>query len=321
MKKLYPLLCSILILTAVFSCKNEPIFYAIEKEIALEKPVVLGNVLSMTQADDKLYAAAGKLYVKNSKDIRSWNEAAKPGFVIQVASDDTHLYVRDKEANLYSSPHGTSLSWTKIDTAKMLFDNNVLNASDNNALNASGKKAFAVKDNGVYELTDGRISSTVSYGGASGSSVAAEYINDASETFFSASPMFTSNRTNTLYRIVSGNIEYITDITDITDNTKWKSLSIPVMEPKSLEFYKRGGSSYLLIGTKTGVITAILNSPTSAALTTIPGDNADSCFGKSEVPFIFTFSDNIYVFSLKPDTTKDTKFWAYYPSRDNWNLE
>lgn len=307
MKKLYPLLCSILILTAVFSCKNEPIFYAIEKEIALEKPVVLGNVLSMTQADDKLYAAAGKLYVKNSTAIRSWNEAAKPGFVIQVASDNTHLYVRDKEANLYSSPHETSLSWTKIGTAKMLFDNNALNAPD--------KKAFAVKDNGVYELTNGSISVAVSSGGASGSSVAAEYINDASETFFSASPMFTSNRTDTLYRIVSGNIEYS------TNNTDWTSLSIPVMEPKSLEFYQRGGSSYLLIGTKTGVITAILNSSTSAALTTIPGDNADSCFGKSEVPFIFTFSNNIYVFSLKPDTTKDTKFWAYYPSRDNWNLE
>ena len=307
MKKLYPLLCSILILTAVFSCKNEPIFYAIEKEIALEKPVVLGNVLSMTQTEDKLYAAAGKLYSKNSADIRGWSEDIKPeGFVIRTASDSSFLYSLTSDKVLYSSVLSTELVWTKI-------DDSVVELFDNNALDSGNKRAFYTKADAIYEISGGNTGTAVSSGGASFASVTSEYING--QTYFSSSILFTSDRSSYLYRISENGIEYS------TNNTGWASLSIPVKEPKSLEFYKRGDSEYLLIGTKTGVITAILNTPTSAALTTIPGDNADSCFGKSEVPFIFTFSNNIYVFSLKPDTTKDTKFWGYYPERNNWNLE
>lgn len=311
MKKNYPLLCSILILTALFSCKNEPIFYGIEEEINLEDPVVLGNVYTVTEAGDKLYAANGKIFSKKSSDIRNWVEEPKPdGFIIRTASDSTYLYALNSENILYSSPLEESLSWVKTGEA-------ILELFDNNALNTSDKRAFAVKADAVYELTDGNLASAVSSGGASKDSLTAEFI--SGQTFFSSSIQFTSDREGFLYKIASNGIEYS------TDNSTWNLIQITIESPMSLEFYKSGTASSLLAGTKTGIVQIPLaESIPSSTGTAVPGSNADSCFGKSEVPSIFAYPFGqgiVYTASLKPEDTKSTKFWAYYPSRDNWNLE
>jgi len=71
------------------ACKIEPIFYAIEKEVPLEKAVIKGNLYAMTEFDGKLYAASGSLYVKDINEERGWKAvSAPPGFIIRVASDE-----------------------------------------------------------------------------------------------------------------------------------------------------------------------------------------------------------------------------------------
>ncbi|HOE07393.1 MAG TPA: hypothetical protein PLV89_00830 [Treponemataceae bacterium] len=311
MKKLYPLLCSILILTAVFSCKNEPIFYGIDKEINLEDPVVLGIVYTITEAGDKLYAANGKIFSKKSSDLRAWAEESKPeGFIIRTAADSTYLYALNSENILFSTPIAGSPVWVKT-------SDSIIELFDNNALNASDKKAFAVKADAVYVLTDGSVSSAVSDGGASKDSLTAEFING--RTYFSSSIQFTSDREGFLYRIASSGIEYS------TDNSSWTLIPITIESPMSLEFYKTETASSLFAGTKTGIIQIPLTEsiPASTGIAA-PGSNADSCFGKSQVPSIFAYpfgNGVVYTASMKPDNTKNTKFWAYYPSRDNWNLE
>ena len=311
MKKITCATLCILFGLLLFSCKNEPIFYGIEQEINLDKPVVLGNVYAMTEAGGRLYAANGKLYSKNSADIRGWSEDIKPeGFVIRTASDSSFLYSHTSDKVLYSSVLSTELVWTKI-------DDSVVELFDNNALGSGNKRAFYTKADAVYEISGGNTGTAVSSGGASFASVTSEYING--QTYFSSSILFTSDRSSYLYRISENGIEYS------TDTISWTPVSLTIESPMSLEFFQNGTYTALLAGTKTGVVQiAVTNSIPASSTSVLPGANADSCFGTSHVPSIFAYpfaQGNIYVSSLKTDSSNSTKFWGYYPTRDNWNLE
>lgn len=311
MKKNNPILFCLLLLTLAFSCNNEPIFYGIEQEINLEDPIVMGNVYTVTEAGSVLYAANGKIFSKNSAETRGWVEAAKPeGFIIRTASDSTHLYALTSDKVLYASPLTANLVWVSLgDSIVELFDNNALQSSD--------KKAFITKSDAVYQLINGTVSDVITSGGASTDSITAEFING--QTYFSSSILFTSDREAYVYRASSTGIEYS------TDNINWIHIAVTIEAPMSLEYLKNADASSLLAGTETGIvqlpITAGLPSSSTSPL---PGSNADSCFGKSRVPYIFAYpfaQGIVYVSSVKTDNTKSTKFWAYYPERDNWNLE
>ncbi len=310
MKKNFNFVLIISVLAVLMSCKNEPIFYSIEQEINLNDPVVLGTIYTITEAGGTLYAANGLLFSKSSSD-RGWEQEKKPdGFIIRTASDNTHVYALNSDNILYSSPLVSPLSWTKIDeSAQELFDNN--------ALNSLVKKAFITKADGAYALENGSFGGAVTSGNASKDSLTAEYING--QTYFSSSILFTSNRETMLYRVSESGIEYS------SDNTNWRLVSITITNPMSLEFYKNAAGSSLFTGTKTGIRSiSVTNSIPSATVVPVPGANSDSCFGQSEIPFIFAYplgEGCVYVSSMKTDNSKNTKFWAYYPSRDNWNLE
>lgn len=310
MKK-YIVISCILILTLFSSCNNDPIFYGIEQEIKLADPVVKGNVWDMTEAGGKLYAVNGRIFTKTSDSADRWTEVNKPsGYIIRIASDDTYLYALSSDKKLYTTLFAGNLNWVSL-------EDSVVELFDNNALNTFDKKAFAVKADAVYVLTDGSVSSAVSDGDASKDSLTAEFING--QTYFSSSIQFTSDREGFLYKIASSGIEYS------TDNSNWTLIPITIESPMSLEFYKTETASSLFAGTKTGIIQIPLAKSIPASTSTaVPGSNADSCFGKSQVPSIFAYPFGkgvVYTASMKPDNTKNTKFWAYYPSRDNWNLE
>lgn len=311
MKKFIYLLFAGLLLFSILSCKNDPIFYSIEKEIALEDPVIHGNVYSLTEAGSKLYVANGNLFVKNSADMRGWIVAnAQPnGYIIRTASDSSHLYVLTRDKVLFSSPLAEILSWTQISEA-------VVELFDNNALLSTDKKAFFTTESAVFEISDGT-SSAVSNNGASKDSITAEYING--QTYFSSSILFTSDREATLYRVSSTNIEYS------TNNVNWTPITVTITAPLSLEFYSNDTLESLLVGTESGIIQfSITEEIPSATVSTVPGVNADASFGTSHVPSIFSYpfkSGSIYIGSLKEDDSKSTHFWGYYTSRPNWNLE
>ncbi len=315
-KKYLIALCTLLTLcfflpATFFSCKNEPIFYGIEQEINLDDPIVRGNVYSLTEVGDKLYVANGKIFIKNSNLSRNWKEAKKPeGLVIRIASDSTHLYALTIENALFVSPQGENLNWS-------LLENSIMELFDNNALDASNKKAFITKEDGAYILLEGAVSDLITTGGASKDSVTAEYVNG--NTYFSSSVLFTSDREGLLYTYGSEGIAYS------SDNIEWTGMSITLEYSMSLEYVKNADLTSLFVGTKTGLVQILITEGINATKSSsLPGANADSCFGKSHVPAIFAYPYGegvVYTASMKPDNSKNTKFWAYYPSKNYWNLE
>lgn len=309
MMKKYIVISCILILTLFSSCNNDPIFYGIEQEIKLADPVVKGNVWDMTEAGGKLYAVNGRIFTKTSDSADRWTEVNKPsGYIIRIASDDTYLYALSSDKKLYTTLFAGNLNWVSLeDSVVELFDNNAA---------STDKRAFIRKDSGVYEVKAGIVNgTTITIDGASSSSVTAEFI--GATTFFSSSIQFTSNKSGILYRISGKNIEYS------NDNTEWTAIYTITGDPLSLEFYMYGTSSSLLVGTKKGIVHLAL-SGTAASETAVPGSNADSCFGNSEVHGIYAYPHGkgiVYTASLIPSNTKNTKFWSFYPTRGNWNLE
>ena len=101
-----------------FSCTNEPIFYNIAKEVPLLDSVVTGNVYSMVEQGEYLYAANGKIFRKGKTEevtpkANPWKLFDKPeGVIIKLASTDNYLYalsVADTSSEnptytIYSSP-------------------------------------------------------------------------------------------------------------------------------------------------------------------------------------------------------------------------
>ncbi|MGP1594126.1 MAG: hypothetical protein ACTTH8_02635 [Treponema sp.] len=74
------------------SCKNPPIFAAIEQEVKLKKASVLGFIRGITQIDDTLYVSNGKLFTKTVGDTGRWTSIGCPGNAGSLATDGTNLY-------------------------------------------------------------------------------------------------------------------------------------------------------------------------------------------------------------------------------------
>ena len=96
-KILYTVLL-ILTIFALVSCENEPIFYNIAKEVPLLDSVVTGNVYSMVEQGNYLFAANGKIFRKGKNEevtpqVNPWKSFDKPeGAIIKLASTDNYLY-------------------------------------------------------------------------------------------------------------------------------------------------------------------------------------------------------------------------------------
>ncbi len=75
------------------SCQASPIFAAIEKEVALEKPSITGYVTSMViQSDGTKFVTNGRVYQKAGAD-GSWSELDLPAHrCLDLAYDGTYVY-------------------------------------------------------------------------------------------------------------------------------------------------------------------------------------------------------------------------------------
>ena len=284
------------------ACKIEPIFYAIEKEVPLEKAVIKGNLYAMTEFNDKLYAASGSLYEKDKTAIREWKAVSAPGFIIRVASDKDNLYVLTEDKKLYTSKDAKD--WTAVSitgSITELFDNK---ASD------TAKTAYVTTSGDLCSL-DGENTSSNVVNGEDGDkdSVAAVY-DDKSSTVFSNTVLIASGE-NAVYTMDGNKIKYGTETS-----------SIEVSGAKSMAVYNDGANEYLVIGTENGIEVIHLNdqgAPTTKGAWL--GDNADSSFALVEIPTLYSFGDAIYAFAVDKTTSKKTKVWGYYTDRPEWNVE
>lgn len=85
---------SAIVMLSLTSCSQEPIFFAIEREVALKESSVEGIVNSIVQTGSNVYASNGHLYARN-RTIPFWAEIPKPSGAFrinEVATDGTHLY-------------------------------------------------------------------------------------------------------------------------------------------------------------------------------------------------------------------------------------
>lgn len=277
------------------ACKIEPIFYAIEKEVPLEKAVIKGNLYSMTEFGTKLYAASGSLYVKDNTAIRGWKAvSAPPGFIIRVASNSTNLYVLTKDKKLYTSKDAKD--WTAVSIAGSiteLFDNK---ASD------TAKTAYVTTSEDLYSLND-KNASKIS--GGDKSSKAAVY--DGSNTVFSNTVLIASGK-KAVYTMDGNKIKYGNDTS-----------SIEVPGAQSMAVY----NEKLLIGTTSGIVLVNLDTgngePTAKG--TMFGGNVESSIAMLEIKTLYSFGDAIYAFAVDKTTSKKTNTWGYYKDRPNWNVE
>jgi hypothetical protein len=87
-------LISLIALFAFASCSNDPIFSAIQNEVKLKDPSIVGTVYAMEAIDGDLYATNGYIY-KRTAGVGEWNKIALPtgaARCYKLASDGTNLY-------------------------------------------------------------------------------------------------------------------------------------------------------------------------------------------------------------------------------------
>ncbi len=93
MKKIsHILIITVIIATLInISCKNAPIFAAIEQEIKLKKASVKGSVRGITKIGTTVYVSNGNLYKKSLGNTGSWNQMCSRDCG-SLATDGTKLY-------------------------------------------------------------------------------------------------------------------------------------------------------------------------------------------------------------------------------------
>jgi hypothetical protein len=278
------------------ACKIEPIFYAIEKEVPLEKAIIKGNLYAMTEFKGKLYAASGSLYEKNINEERGWKAVSAPGFIIRVASDESNLYVLTEDKKLYTKTKMTGWSQITGISPIELFDNKA----------STNKTAYVTTSEKLYSLAGTSTPNTeVTTNSASKSSKAAA--SHETDTFFSNTVLIASG-TKGVYTMDGNKLAF-------NDDT---SSNIEVSDAQSMAVY----NDSLLIGTTSGIVLVNLdNDGEPTAKGTMFGGNVESSIAMLEIKTLYSFGDAIYAFAVDKTTSKKTNTWGYYKDRPNWNVE
>ena len=357
------ILFTVLVIFTIFalvSCENEPIFYNIAKEVPLLDSVVKGNVYSMVEQGNYLFAANGKIFRKGkSEEVtpqgNPWKIFDKPeGAIIKLASTDDYLYalsVSDTSSDnptytIYASSAvsgDTKPTWIKIEASgvKTIFDNE--------ALPSIGKlRAFYSTKDGVYELTNGTASSEniLTVGNLVSSkeevdkekpsfAVKAAYVELNDTTLFADDLSFCSDKKTTFYKVDEKFVRYSTDAGE-----NWITVNPDISDSASACYYEYKGNAWIYVGTSPydgdGVQAVNLKSdktPTTTVSKPV-GENLASCLDDTQVIGLYPFpfgSGNLYAASVVLLSTtafsNDNQLWGYYPvgkdgrEDDSWNRE
>ncbi|MCR4790354.1 MAG: hypothetical protein K5839_04680 [Treponemataceae bacterium] len=335
------------------SCNDEPIFYNICQEVELEDAVVKGNVYSIVETENYLYAANGYIYRKGLTEERGWKEVELPSDassdnkVIRLASTDGYLYCFTNTGKVYYTETATStVSWNDISDDLVTVSssaNNTCTIFDNDApCNGNGKRRAFYSDssnNKVYELIDGVPQTSVASGitsvavagysrhyTSSSSSkptcpIAAAYISNGDITVVAPDELITSDRESMFYHVADDVVKYS------SDGTSWSTVEPSLSTPFSASYYTDGSSKWIYVGTKDSIECVNLNQNTGVPTTTISspiGSNVTSCLGGMEIIGIYPYplgSGNLYaaavVYLSTTAASNNNKLWGYYPTREN----
>lgn len=305
-----------LILIFFLACSQEPIFWAINKEIKLEKPNVQGQIYSIVKLKGSLYIANGGIYEKSLKTVRAWNAIGTPdkNRVIQLASDANSLYARTADAGknqaVYVLTHG---SWQKIaglENADIIFDNGVIG----DAATTTNRTAY-VRIGGQVKQLDGTTApaTTINTNGAGANTQSAAYI--SSTTYFSDSKAFVAGNG----KLYEGKGDTIHVGTDDTRNSSGTNVG------GTLCYAYFENEKKLFVGTMAGIKEVSLDSSGNPTGVSGARANGQSNLNQYRIKTIASFGaiDNyaVYAGAMKPTNSRTNNLWAYYPSRGTWNYE
>ena len=348
-KILYTVLLVLAIFT--FSCTNEPIFYNIAQEVPLLDSVVKGNVYSIVEQGEYLYAANGKIFRKGktqevTNNSNPWKLVDKPaGKIIRLAATDSYLYalsVADpingsEKYTIYVSPAGDKLSWEVVSVT-----GNVTAIFDNEAAPGTGKlQAYYSTKDGIFVINEKNAGTTnlktetnfISTKKETNSEEEASFAVKAATvgeiTVFSDDLSFCSDREKYFYKVDEKLIKYS------TDGTNWTKVSLEISDSASACYYENNGSAWLYVGTKvikddsSGIQAVNLNNNIPTTTVSEPvGKNIASCLDDTQVIGLYPFpygSGNLYAASIIYNGTNafsnDNQLWGFYPDRDSWNRE
>ncbi len=101
---LYSFIILILLACFAFSCKNAPIFAAIEEEVKLKSQTVQGLISAMLRIGDVVYVANPKdVFKKHVGQSDEWETIGTPGGICtSIATNGTGLYAAFMEKGVYS---------------------------------------------------------------------------------------------------------------------------------------------------------------------------------------------------------------------------
>ena len=102
-----------------YSCKNEPIFAAIEEEVKLKKQSIQGSILGIIKIGNTVYCANPKnLFKKGVGILGTWETIALPGgMCVSIATDGTDLYANMFEGGTYVYKAG---SWQVLSSPERI---------------------------------------------------------------------------------------------------------------------------------------------------------------------------------------------------------
>jgi len=307
------------------SCSQQPIFWAIEREIELAEPAIRGNVYSVVRCKDYLYAANGNVYRKPLKSERGWEKISKPeGNAVYLASSNyfptTIFYVyalsaKGESVQVYSYNPNTN-TWQEVSGASgkanevVIFDNGDIRDGRNAYVRVGGK---IFKLNGADPVS--ALGSNITTNGAGANTKAAAA--GSSGDYFSDNRPFCSGA-GKLYSADGKTVKWGTTDTDLTNTSVQTSeiitcLVFDVANSRLIAGTKKGLEEIKFDGSKKPISAGILES------------NAEAAFGESEIFCVASFDNDdnnaIYTGTGKASASKHNALWGYYPSRGNWNYE
>ncbi|OJF77011.1 MAG: hypothetical protein BKP49_03905 [Treponema sp. CETP13] len=341
-----------LMITAFFafiSCDSDPIFSAIEDEVALDDPNIEGNVYSLVLVGDEsngtLFVQNGNLYSKNVIEERGWVEYSAPASnITYLASDGENLYALSKEdshdyGTLYYQENATG-NWTKVTTVSgdgdvTTLDDDVYNVFDNKETGSTNRNAYItiedpddIYDYAVYKISVSGSTVTITrqtddtyfvatYGDRIVSAARLgtdDYFYD-SIGFCAADP--DNDGTNTiLYKVKDDDTIYYS-----TDGSNWESgieatdVDADADEINSILAY--GTDLYFATDYGLGVAT-IDYSDGSLSSSTI-SSQASTVFDSEGLYGLWEYADTLYASTINDDSTENNYLWGCYD--DEWNAE
>lgn len=343
-------------LVAFTSCDSDPIFSAIEEEVAIDDPNVEGNIYSLALVGDEstgtLFAQNGKIYSKDVTEERGWVEYSTPESNITfIASDGTNLYALAKEdssdaGTLYYQANASG-DWIEVTD----LEDNVYNVFDNGLVGSTNRNAYYTideDDDGDYQvylitgLNDSSLTTNAidytNYIAADGDRIVKAASLNGTDYFFDslafcAADVDDDGTNDFLYKTIDDYEDDDKD-EDIEDSTIWYSSNgsdwsesditatdVDDDDATIIHSLMAYGTD-LYFATDYGLGVATIDDTEGELTLSEISDQAETVFDSEGLYGLWEYSDTLYASTLDDDSSENNYLWGCYTTGDDeWNAE